>query len=89
VEDEASISDSLDIDTASGHGADDWLAPAGPGSGDTQPKTLKDGSSSKSLNANQQQPTSTTAGGGKSYLPFSRSQASLRSLTKSIKKANS
>ena len=93
VEDGVSISDSLDIDAASG--ADDWLAPAGPDRRTavwqlyTQPKTLTDGSSSKSLNANQRQPTSTTTGGGKSYLPFSRSQASLRSLTKSIKKANS
>ena len=96
AEDGVSISDSLDIDAASG-ADDDWSVPAGPGGRKavwqlyTQPKT-PDGSLPKSLDANQQQPTNTTAGGGKSYLPFSRSQGSLRSLTKqnsSIKKANS
>ena len=100
AEDEMSISDSLDIDAASG-ADDDWSVPAGPGGRKavwqlyTRPKTLTDGSSSNSLDVNQQQlanTTNTTGEGGKSYLPFSRSQGSLRSLTKrklSIKKANS
>ena len=100
AEDEMSISDSLDIDAASG-ADDDWSVPAGPGGRNavwqlyTRPKTLTDGSSSKSVDVNQQQPantSNTTGEGGKSYLPFSKSQGSLRSLTKrklSIKKANS
>ena len=100
AEDEMSISDSLDIDAASG-ADDDWSAPAGADGRKavwqlyTRPKTLTDGSSSKSVDVNQQQPantTNTTVEGGKSYLTFSRSQGSLRSLTKrklSIKKANS
>ena len=97
AEDEMSISDSLDIDAASG-ADDDWSAPTGPDGRKavwqlyTRPKTLTDGSSSKSVEVNQQQPANTTVEGGKSYLPFSRSQGSLRSLTKrklSIKKANS
>ena len=100
AEDEMSISDSLDIDAASG-ADDDWPIPAGPDGKKavwqlyTRPKTLTDGSSSKSVDVNQQQPahtTNTTGEGGKSYLPFSKSQGSLRSLTRrklSIKKANS
>lgn len=100
AEDEMSISDSLDIDAASG-ADDDWSVPAGPGGRNavwqlyTRPKTMTDGSSSKSADVNQQQPantTNTTGEGGKSYLSFSKSQGSLRSLTKrklSIKKANS
>ena len=100
AEDEMSISDSLDIDAASG-ADDDWSVPAGPGGKKavwqlyTRPKTLTDGSSSKSVDVNQQQPAhiiNITGEGGKSYLPFSKSQGSLRSLTRrklSIKKANS
>ena len=98
--DEMSMSDSLDIDAASG-ADDDWSVPAGPDGKKavwqlyTRPKTLTDGSSSKSVDVNQQQPantTNTTGEGGKSYIPFSKSQGSLRSLTKrklSLKKANS
>ena len=99
AEDEMSISDSLDIDAASG-ADDDWSVPAGPGGKKAvwqlyaRPKTSTDGSSSMSVDGNQQQPnnTNTIGEGGKSYLPFSKSQGSLRSLTKrklSIQKANS
>jgi hypothetical protein len=104
AEDEMSISDSLDIDAAFG-ADDDWSSPAGPDGRKavwqlyTRPKTLTDGSSSKSVELNhrqhqqqQQQPVNTTGEGGKSYMPFSKSQGSLRSLTKrklTIKKANS
>lgn len=105
AEDEMSISDSLDIDAA--FGADDeWSTPAGPDGRKavwqlyTRPKTSTDGSSLKSVEVNQQhhqqhhqQSASTTGeGNGKSYMPFSKSQGSLRSLTKrklTIKKANS
>ena len=97
AEDRVSISDSLDIDAS---GADDeWSPPAGPDGRRavwqlyTQPKNLTDGSSSRSLDVNQPTNTThTTRGGGKSLLPFSKSQGSLRSLTQqnpSIKKANS
>jgi hypothetical protein len=94
AEDGVSISDSLDIDAS---GADDeWSPPAGPDGRKavwqlyTQPRNLTDGSS---LDVNQPTNTThTTRGGGKSLLPFSKSQGSLRSLTQqnlSIKKANS
>ena len=82
--------ESLDIDAASG--ADDDV-PAGPGGRKavwqlyTRPKTPTDPSSRSDVN--QKQPTNTI---GKSYIPFSRSQGSLRSLTKqdpTIKKTNS
>ena len=118
-DEEMSISDSLDIDAASG-ADDDWATPAGPNGRKavwqlyTRPKTSDGSSSTKSVDINQQQPlanttntntnttantTNTTANvnnttgeGGKLYMPFLRSQGSLKSLTKrkmSIKKANS
>ena len=94
--DEMSISESLDIDAASG-ADDEWSVPAGPDGRKavwqlyTRPNTLTDGSSSKSVEVHHQHPANTITGeAGKSY--FSKSQGSLRSITKrkvTIKKANS
>jgi hypothetical protein len=103
AEDDMSISDSLDIDAASG-ADDDWSVPAGPDGRKAvwqlYTKPLTDGSSSKSVDVNQQQQqqqqpansNNTTGESGKPYSLFSRSQGSLRSLAKrkqAAKKANS
>ena len=99
-EDEEFMSDVLEIDgTFGAEGADGLSVPAGYGGRQavwqlyTRPRPSTD-SSSKPLDVNEQQPnTTTTVGGGgrsyQSYLPFSRSHASLRSLMKHKPKANS
>lgn len=99
-EDEEFVSDVLEIDATSGAEDD---APAGPGGRKavwqlyTRPRPSMD-TTSKSSDVNQHESTNTnnpTEGGGKSHRPYllsSRSQGSLRSLTRqkpTIKKSDS